>query len=242
MVVLKAATVDLSPAMKPAGLASGREYFILIDSRRLERECFLRSIEHLRPEISMAGYSSAEEFLNLGEARPRTGSVLFNMGSRQISDPEVVAELKALAGLGKTHPVIVLGRSDDVADMIAAFGAGATGYIPGNIGIEAIVEAAVLAASGGVFLRFESLLKLRPSPVDPRQQPAECQLLTGRQAAVADALRRGKANKTIAYDLNMCESTVKVHIRTIMRKLNARNRTEAAFKLNALLPSQSVHA
>ena len=55
---------------------------------------------------------------------------------------------------------------------------------------------------------------------------------------MAQALRRGKANKTIAYELNMCESTVKVHIRTIMRKLEARNRTEAAFKLNAILPQQ----
>ena len=45
------------------------------------------------------------------------------------------------------------------------------------------------------------------------------ELFTSRQAAVADALRRGKANKTIAYELNMCESTVKVHIRTIMKKL-----------------------
>ena len=64
----------------------------------------------------------------------------------------------------------------------------------------------------------------------------ELQDLTSRQAAVAEALRRGKANKTIAYELNMCESTVKVHIRSIMRKLQAKNRTEAAFKLNAVLP------
>jgi DNA-binding NarL/FixJ family response regulator len=58
---------------------------------------------------------------------------------------------------------------------------------------------------------------------------------TARQAAVADRLRRGKPNKLIAYELNMCESTVKVHIRNIMKKLRASNRTEAGYKLNAMI-------
>ena len=49
-----------------------------------------------------------------------------------------------------------------------------------------------------------------------------------------DALRRGKANKIIAYELNMCESTVKVHIRNIMKKLKAKNRTEVAYLANKL--------
>ena len=51
-----------------------------------------------------------------------------------------------------------------------------------------------------------------------------------------DALRRGKANKIIAYELNLRESTVKVHVRNIMKKLKATNRTEVAFKIRDLLP------
>jgi DNA-binding NarL/FixJ family response regulator len=58
--------------------------------------------------------------------------------------------------------------------------------------------------------------------------------LTARQTSVANALRQGKANKIIAYELNMCESTVKVHIRSIMKKLHATNRTEVAYKLNEM--------
>ena len=50
--------------------------------------------------------------------------------------------------------------------------------------------------------------------------------------AVVNALRQGKANKTIAFELNMCESTVKVHVRNIMRKLKATNRTEVAYIYN----------
>ena len=61
---------------------------------------------------------------------------------------------------------------------------------------------------------------------------------TGRQAAVLKALCRGKANKIIAFELNLCESTVKVHIRSIMKKLQARNRTEVALKLHNLVQSR----
>jgi DNA-binding NarL/FixJ family response regulator len=43
-------------------------------------------------------------------------------------------------------------------------------------------------------------------------------------------LRQGKANKIIAYELGMKESTVKVHVRNIMRKMGATNRTQAVYK------------
>ena len=42
------------------------------------------------------------------------------------------------------------------------------------------------------------------------------------------------ANKLIAYELNMCESTVKVHIRNIMKKLKATNRTQVAYLTRGL--------
>jgi DNA-binding NarL/FixJ family response regulator len=51
--------------------------------------------------------------------------------------------------------------------------------------------------------------------------------LTPRQLEVLDRLREGKPNKLIARDLNMTEATVKVHVRQIMRKLGAANRTQA---------------
>lgn len=52
-------------------------------------------------------------------------------------------------------------------------------------------------------------------------------LLTPRQAEVLERLREGKPNKLIARELNMTEATVKVHVRQIMRKLGAANRTQA---------------
>jgi hypothetical protein len=52
---------------------------------------------------------------------------------------------------------------------------------------------------------------------------------------VIDLLREGKPNKLIARQLHMQENTVKVHVRNILKKLNASNRTHAAFVANRLL-------
>jgi len=51
---------------------------------------------------------------------------------------------------------------------------------------------------------------------------------------VLELLGQGRPNKVIAQRLAMCESTVKVHVRQIMRKLGATNRTEVALKLREL--------
>ena len=221
------------------GAPVDQDFIALIDERRLERECFVRSIEVLHPRVVMLSYSSAAEFLKVAEGCPPPRAVLLNIGSRRMADPEVAAEFEILSSFKNLLPVVVLAPSDDFDQMIAAFDMGAAGYIPATLGIEGIVEAAKLAAAGGVFLKFESLAKVRNSIAQVIAVPPELESLTCKQSAVAEGLRRGKANKTIAYELNMCESTVKVHIRNIMRKLKATNRTEAAFKLNSNLHARS---
>ncbi|WP_292232421.1 LuxR C-terminal-related transcriptional regulator [Mesorhizobium sp.] len=52
-------------------------------------------------------------------------------------------------------------------------------------------------------------------------------------------LCRGKPKKIIGYELNMCENTVKAHIRSIMKKLKATNRTQIAYRIGDLFGSGS---
>jgi DNA-binding NarL/FixJ family response regulator len=70
----------------------------------------------------------------------------------------------------------------------------------------------------------------------PRRYLAE---LTPRQGEVFELLRQGKSNKLIAYELGMQESTVKVHVRQIMRKLKAINRTHAVFLAEAIVNGEA---
>ena len=84
------------------------------------------------------------------------------------------------------------------------------------------------------------VLQSQKSQAEPAEETQKAtSLFTSRQLAVIEALRKGKANKIIAYELNMRESTVKVHVRNIMKKLKARNRTEVAYLANSMLSGDS---
>jgi DNA-binding NarL/FixJ family response regulator len=97
-------------------------------------------------------------------------------------------------------------------------------------------EAISLARAGGIFVPANAVLALRETIRASASSPKSLTgVFTSKEAAVVEALRKGKANKIIAYELNLCESTVKVHIRNIMKKLKATNRTEVAYKLRDLM-------
>lgn len=226
---------DISQRITQAPVA---DRLILIDGRTLERECFVRSVELSHPLVSVAGYGSVRSWLAAATEQEPPTAVLINIGARTVSDPAVAGDLARLIEDMRPTPVIVLAESEDLREMIAAIDRGARGYIPASVGFGVIVEAMRLTAAGGMFLPASSVTSLRDvvAPRDRTNSVLEDRF-TARQSDVAKALRRGKANKIIAYELNMSESTVKVHIRHIMKKLGATNRTEAAFKLNALYAS-----
>ena len=108
----------------------------------------------------------------------------------------------------------------------------AKGYIPMTMGFEIAIEAVRFVLAGGTYVPVEYVLSGYLSASEPPQHLAPSGAITSRELAVVRAIRQGKPHKTIAYELNMCESTVKVHVRHIMRKLRAKNRTEVA--INAL--------
>ena len=224
--------VSSSGKARPSPKDRGLDRIVVVDARNLARECFIRTLEVSHPRLSIRGYRNAVDWLAVAEIEPRPIAVLYNIGSGLPGDPEIAGELRRLAdGAGPT-PVIVLGETEDLQEMIKAIDGGAGGYIPASIGIDVVLEATRLTAAGGMFLPVASILSMRDQivarPVDAAKGE---QRFTVRQSAVANALWRGKSNKVIAFELSMSESTVKVHIRNIMKKLNATNRTEAAFKL-----------
>ena len=101
------------------------------------------------------------------------------------------------------------------------------------MGFEIAIEAVRFVLAGGTYAPMDLLSRNPPGNV--LSQPPITGLLTGRELAVTRAIQKGKSNKIIAYDLNMCESTVKVHVRNIMKKLKAKNRTDVAIKTQTSL-------
>lgn len=67
--------------------------------------------------------------------------------------------------------------------------------------------------------------------VVPNADERDPTTLTERESQIIQAVKTGKSNKEIAHRLNLTESTVKVHVRNVMRKIGATNRTEVAYKM-----------
>ena len=76
------------------------------------------------------------------------------------------------------------------------------------------------------------LRRINPQGLTPK--PITTQQFTPRQIAVLNHLKLGQANKIIARELQMSESTVKIHLRNIMKKMKATNRTEVACRAHIL--------
>lgn len=217
---------------------------VLIDDRCLERECFARSVESINDDIKVIAFGSIGDWIERIGKTETPAAILYSTLGRRIGEQNVAEEIAALERASRPVPVIVLSTYEDLSEMIAALDCGARGYIPASLGIEATLTAVRLSVEGAVFMTaagvmaMRSTLETKSAPSPAAAQPgggAEEDGFTARQAAVADRLRRGKPNKLIAYELNMCESTVKVHIRNIMKKLRVSNRTEAGYKLNTLI-------
>jgi DNA-binding NarL/FixJ family response regulator len=145
---------------------------------------------------------------------------------------ETIASLKTAL---TSFPVIILSDLDSRDSMLAAFESGARGYIPtSSTSVAVAVEVIRLVRAGGTFVPPSTLQMMDNRASTPMS--ALDSSFTSRQRAVLHHLMQGKSNKVIAYELEMSESTVKVHIRNIMKKMQATNRTEVTFRVHNLWP------
>ena len=214
---------------------AGRQSLLILDGRALDRECLASALEDHELGMAVVAMGSIEDWRMKKGAAPPLAAILFNLGGRKVTDHGIADEIRHISSEFKSVPVVILADTEDLGQILTALECGARGYIPTSVGIDVCVEAINLAAAGGIFVPASSVLSMRHLIGSGSR---DTQPLTGmftlRQAEVAQALRRGKANKIIAYELNLRESTVKVHIRNIMKKLKASNRTEVAYKVNDL--------
>src|SRR5207245_2531707 len=112
-------------------------------------------------------------------------------------------------------------------------------YIPTSVGAEVAIAALRLIDAGGTFIPAHVLRSAAGKPeISPdymHRRLSDEIALTPRELSVVALLREGKPNKLIAAQLKMQESTVKVHVRNILKKLHAANRTHAASVATRLL-------
>ena len=126
---------------------------------------------------------------------------------------------------------------EDAAVVQRAIGLGAAGFVPKSSNLSEISQAleTVLAGNISVPERFTSFAS-EPKKLSETEISATRRIgsLTPQQFRIATLLAAGMLNKQIAWELEIAEATVKVHMSTILRKLNVQNRTQVALLIQVL--------
>lgn len=186
----------------------------------------------LRSQLDGKGFQVAVEAATIEEATQLSGRgavahliiVDFGMGGG------AVAKLKIAQPQAR---IVVLAESAELSYLAEMFGAGADGFILKSISANALIESLKLVLLGekvfpSILTNFLGAMQSQQSvsPID-RVRVGEV-ALSQRELDIIRSLADGHTNKSIAKELAITEATVKVHIKTVLRKLGASNRTQVA--------------
>ena len=148
----------------------------------------------------------------------------------------------ALPGLREAVPgvrVLMLTVSEDEQDLAAALRGGASGYLLKTVEGDALVAAIIRVMRGESVVAEEMTGKLvaayrdaaaaptrsGPGPAEPASPLAH---LSPREQEILRAIARGASNKEIGRELGIAETTVKIHVQHVLRKLDVSSRVQAA--------------
>ena len=205
---------------------SGRLRVLLVDDHQLFRSG-IRALLARQPDIEVVG-EAADGLDGVQQARQLSPDVvLLDMHMPGAGGREVV---KTLSEELPDTRVLMLTVSEDAEDLLGTLQAGAAGYLLKNIDADYFVDAIRRAAAGDSVISPEMTGKLvaglkRSGVVPPREEHEQ---LSAREREILVALARGESNKTIAREFDLAESTVKIHVQNILRKLGLRSRVQAA--------------
>lgn len=127
--------------------------------------------------------------------------------------------LRKMIAMSDERPVALLSGTTTRTLAEEAIAEGAAGFVPKTLNPKSMVSAVRFMAAGEIYAPFNFMQQKEEQTSD---------LLSKRELDVLNGICRGQSNKEIARDYSIHEATVKLHAKTLCRKLGAKNRTHAA--------------
>lgn len=182
--------------------------------------------------------SRQEDFEVVGEASDglagvklveqlRPDIVLLDLDMPVMNGREALAQILS-ANTDQT--VVMLTVSEDSDDLTECMRIGARGFLLKNINADFLLDSIRKAVDGDNVFSPEMTARLVQSLISPAAPPKNNELanLTPRELEILGYLAAGHSNKVIARHLDLAESTIKVHVQNILRKLELSSRVQAA--------------
>lgn len=214
-------TYEMRHGERPEGPVTGESEMRLLiaDDHELVRDTialFLRN-EGGMETVTVADLPAAIEAI---EREAHFDLVLLDVMMPGMNGLDSLREVLGMKG-GQRVALISGSASADMAEQALALGA--AGYLPKTLSAKSLANAIRFMAMGEQYAPLAFLRSAQEEAPHPLAQR-----LSRRELDVLGGLVGGKANKEIARDLGITEPTVKLHMKTLYRKIGAHNRTQAA--------------
>ncbi len=210
-----------------------------IDVSFLTRECMTRAVASAQRLFMIVPFESVYDCIK--DTERKIDLIVYHAHE---SDSVNVADIAALRAAFSSTQLVILSDATALDPSVVkdVLMQGASGFIlTSQTGLQMMLSALALVASGGTFVPKEFLFSQgNPEQAATKDQPRKAGQLTLREIDVLRLLKQGKPNKLIAFELDLSESTVKVHIRNTMRKMGATNRTYAAMNADKFLGNRAA--
>lgn len=193
---------------------------IIADDHDLVRDAITTLIERDNPESQVYGACEFEGARVLLEQHPDVDIVLLDVIMPGMNN---MASVRELCDSHPNLPVVLMSGYISHGDVERGFEMGARGFIPKTMNGKALVSVLQLVMSGARYVP-DLVLEEESEPKVVSTNPAA---LSVREADVLNQLVKGLSNKIIARNLSIEETTVKLHLRSLFKKLGVKNRTEA---------------
>jgi two-component system, NarL family, nitrate/nitrite response regulator NarL len=213
----------------PQGVALGfaepaRRHLAIVDQSRLRRDCLKLALGQQPRRWRITDVPMAADLVRL--VRHGEGFAVILLGGSTCGQIDLV-DLAMLAAAAPQTPILVAADCDDPERARTILRSGARGFLPMSLSLKVLVAALERIRAGGTYV---PLVLTESASADTAQAASHppWQELTRRQRDVLALISEGKSNKLIADGLAMSESTVKAHVKQIIKRLHVVNRTQAA--------------
>ncbi|MBV1703920.1 MAG: response regulator transcription factor [Hyphomicrobiales bacterium] len=210
--------------------AHAHHFVSIVERHGLYQEAFAEALADELPDIEFSVVDDC------GDARACC-LVLLSVEGGPGREPTALRRRLETLGARTDGAPVVLVFDHDVPETATLEPFRVVGAIGPDDGLEIAAAAIRLALAGGSYWPRRGVALPGAIRVEAHSAPAflptgvPAASLTCRELEVLRELRVGRQNKNIAHELGISESTVKVHVRSILRKLRATNRTQAAMTL-----------
>jgi DNA-binding NarL/FixJ family response regulator len=211
-----------------------RRHLAIVDQSPLRRECLKLALAQQPRRWHVTDVAEAAELVQL--VRRGAGFEVILLGGSTSAHIDL-ADLALLSTAAPETPILVTAECDDAEAARATLRSGARGFLPTSLGLKVLMGALERMRTGGTYVPL-ILSEPMSSDAADRARHSPWPELTRRQREVLALISEGMSNKLIGDALTMTESTVKAHVKQIIKRLHVANRTQAALlAARASLPS-----